>query len=132
MNIEYNIKRIDECIATLQKQRDAFVKLGERLAGIKTPVHFSIAGDMIDIDLPKRGEVVDIIKHLKTGKWRKQISCSAPDKVDYYNDTFFLGVKIRMYQAEPPASCKIVMEDVVIPAQPERIEKRPKLVCKEH
>jgi hypothetical protein len=28
-----------------------------------------------------------------------------------------------------PASCRLVEEDVVIPAQPERIEKRTKIIC---
>ena len=128
MNLKEQIERVDARMVSLQKQRDALLLLEQKLADYPDHLHVSLPDDYIDFDGLKRSDVVKLLTHLRTGKWNKT---PVGDRVNYTNETFLPGVKLRIYAAEPPSGCKIVYEDVVIPAQPARVEKRPKMVCKE-
>jgi hypothetical protein len=60
-------------------------------------------------------------------KWDKNVS--------YGGDTLRFegknldGVEFSISGVKPGENCRIEYADVIIPAQPERIEKRPKIVC---
>lgn len=131
MKIQESLDRIDAQIETLKKQRENVVLLGEKLADYPHEVSISAFGDFIDFDNLNRAQVVSLLTHLKSGKWDKAASGQA-GKIDYVNSTFLKDAKLRIWGAEPPASCKIVEVEVEIPAQPARIEKQKKLVCKNH
>ena len=92
----------------------------------------SMYGAFIDIDRPSRGDVVRLLSALKIGKWNKE---SAPGQtLIYVTDQPVVGRwKVRLWSAEPPGSCKIVEEEVLVPAVniPEHVEKRKRLVCAE-
>ena len=85
--------------------------------------------DYIDFDCLKREQVVEIFKRIG-GTWNKEVAFAREDKINYLQP-LDNGITLRLYHAEPPDSCKLIEEDVVIPAQPERVEKRTRLVCKE-
>lgn len=125
------IKSIDQQIETLTKQRNALLELSAKLEGLDEDIHVSVCNEHIDFDNPTRTQAVKLMTHLKMGKWRKEVGYSA-GKINYIHDGLAPGIKLRMFGAEPPASCRLVEEEVVIPAQPARTEKRMKLVCKEH
>lgn len=131
MTIDSTLERIDAQIETLKRQRENVVLLGEKLADFPHDVNLSVYGEFVDFDNLTRAQVVALITHLKSGKWDKSPS-NQSGKIDYVNAGFLKDAKLRIWAAEPPASCKLVEEDVEIPAQPARIEKRMKLVCKEH
>lgn len=130
MNTTETIKRIDQQIALLTTQRAALVQLGDKLADLNEDVGISVCNEYIDFDGPTRAQVVKLITHLKTGKWNKEPGYSG-DRIHYTNDTFIPGVKLRLCNAKAPASCRLVEEEVIIPARPERKEKRMKLVCRD-
>lgn len=132
MTIQDTLDNIDAQIAKLNKQRESVVLLGAKLADYPHQVSLSVFGDYVDFNSLTRAETVSLITHLKSGKWDKTPSSSVSDKIDYVNSTFLPDAKLRIWGAEPPASCKVVEEDVEIPAQPARIEKRRKLVCRDH
>lgn len=82
--------------------------------------------DGIDINRPTREEAKAIRAKLPKGlKWRKEL-CGDQSTLNY--STVVEGVTIRLWSTPPPPSCKIVYEEILIPARTERI---PKLVCKE-
>jgi hypothetical protein len=83
----------------------------------------------IDFDNPGRSDVVEILKRFG-GEWHKELSFGHPDRIDYTREAE-PGLKIRLYHAEPPPSCVVVTEDVLVPAVPEHTVKRIKLVCAE-
>jgi hypothetical protein len=131
MTIDATLQQIDDHILQLQKQRENVLLLGDKLKDFPHEVSLAVFGEFIDIEHLDRAKVVALISHLKSGKWDKTPSGS-PGKIDYVNTGFLNGAKMRIWAADPPPSCKLVEEQVEIPAQPARIEKRLKLVCKEH
>jgi len=91
----------------------------------------SVCGNTIDFDNPSRLDVEKLLIHLKGGKWDKQPGC-AEAKVNYETREEFLpGFKVRLWSAPPPRTCRIVEEEIEVPAQPARKEIRKRLVCSE-
>jgi hypothetical protein len=131
MNMQDSIDRLDRQIETLQKQRGAMLILRDKLADFPAELQVSTCNECLDFDNLSRADTIRLITHLKTGKWNK-VPSSVSGKIDYRNTTFLPGITLRLWGAEPPASCRLVEEDVEIPAQPARTEKRLKLVCKEY
>lgn len=131
MNTQKTIERIDQQIATLQRQKQAVIALGEKLADYPHEIDISAYGDYVDFNNLNRTETVALITHMKFGKWDKSPS-AYEGKIDYVNQTAIPDVKLRIWGAEPPPSCKLVETEVEIPAQPARMEKRITLQCKEH
>jgi hypothetical protein len=88
----------------------------------------SFYGRFLDIDQPTRQEVEQILKTVRVGKWTK--TSGTDGTIHYESATPVIGdLKIRLWQAEPPGTCRLVEEEVVIPAQPERREIRKVLHC---
>lgn len=83
----------------------------------------SLIGNGIDFDGLSHEKVIEVIK-LFTGKWVKEPAGTRIHYVLKQGD-----FQLRCYAGEPPPNCKIVEVEEVIPAQPERIEKRLKLIC---
>lgn len=131
MTLDTQIKNIDRQITLLRSQREALVLLASKLNTFDEQLSVSTHGDYIDFDNLKRGQVVKLLSHLKSGKWKKEPGYES-GKINYINETFLPDTKLRLYAAEPPASCKLVEEEIEIPAQPARKEKRIRLVCKDH
>lgn len=131
MTINATLEQIESSIKRLERQRESVLLLGEKLKDFPHEVSLTVFAEFVDFDNLNRAQVVALITHLKSGKWNKSPS-GTPGKIDYVNETFLPGAKLRIWSAEPPASCKLVEEEVEIPAVPARIEKRMKLVCKEH
>lgn len=67
-----------------------------------------------------------IISAVSAGRWAKNINASYPDTIDY--QTIIDGVNIHIYGTEPPPSCRIVLEEIDVPAH--KATKRT-LVCSE-
>lgn len=84
-------------------------------------------GAQIDFDNLSHEKVIEVIRAIG-GKWEKTPSVSATDRIDY--KTTKNGITIRCYQGEPPPNCHIEEVLETIPAQPERVVTRKKLVCK--
>lgn len=82
----------------------------------------------IDFNYPTRPDVELLLKHLQAGRWIKEKSGN--DKLNYITEhPMVAGLKIRLWTADPPGTCRMVEERVFIPAQPERIEIRQVLHC---
>lgn len=71
--------------------------------------------------------ILKVMAVFSAGKWTKEPIGFA--KINYITEVD--GVVVRCWMGEPPPSCKLVEYEETIPAQPERIEKRFKMVCKE-
>lgn len=85
-----------------------------------------IYGNFIDFNNPSRDDVRVILSRLSGGKWEKNVNMSG-NSIDYVSEKEFApGMKFRLWSAEPPPSCKMVSEEVAVPA---RIENRWKMVC---
>lgn len=115
--IEREIERKQHEIQRLEDLLVTFPALGD------LTVDVSFCGSYLDFDHLSHEDVIKVIKAVG-GKWNKE-PCDG--KINY--STTIEGMRLRCWQGEPPPSCRIVEEEVVIPAQPERREMRRKLVC---
>lgn len=133
-NIQELHKDLDSQQKLLDKKHKALQELEPKLASFPKDLSLSFGGygewSTIDFDYPGRAEVIELVTFLKAGKWDKEPSASG-GKIDYKNHTL-VSMPLRIYAAEPPASCKVVEVDELIPAQPARVVKVKTLVCKEH
>lgn len=109
----------------LDSQREMVEALSEPLSQLDLDAML-YGSTQLDFDGLSHAEVVKVIRAFG-GKWSKTPSDNAT--VDYLATVD--GFTIRCWQGKPPPNCKIVEEDVLIPAQPERMGKIRKLVCKE-
>jgi len=82
-------------------------------------------GDGIDFDNLTHPQTINVIKAFG-GDWEKTPSGSEA-KIDYERQVN--GKRIRVWGGEPPPNCKLVDVIETIPAQPERVVTRKKLVC---
>lgn len=112
------IRQRDE---TAAKCAPVFAMLSE---GLKKRA--SITGDFLDLDHLTREEVSEAMHLLSAGKWKREPS-SIDGHIDY--SATINGVNVRLYAAAPPNSCRMIEVEEIIPAQPEQIVKRRKLVC---
>lgn len=134
-NINELLVELDEKEKLIAKQRQALIELQPKLEGFPKKLNLSLSGYSadsyaIDFDFPGRAETVELITFLKAGKWDKTLS-STEGKIDYINK-HLISMKLRIYAAEPPGSCKIIETEVEIPAQPARKVMRKTLQCTEH
>lgn len=84
----------------------------------------------ICFEAPEREDALAIIKYF-AGKWDKSYD---EDKVSYIRQPVEpTDMLLRISSAPPPASCRIIEEEVEEPGHyvPSRMVKRRKLVCKE-
>ncbi len=75
----------------------------------------------------ERDEVLAVMKAFG-GKWDKSPHYSGQG-IDYTQWLYDYKRRLEISNAKPPASCQVVEEEVEIPAQPARMEKRFKLQC---
>lgn len=83
--------------------------------------------EFIDIDHPNRADVERLLALLRIGKWIKEKFGTTLNYVS--EQPLFGSYRIRFWAADPPGTCRLVEEEVVIPAQPEKREKRIVLHC---
>ena len=95
---------------------------------LEPDIEVSINGFEVKINNPERSVLYNFLKTFG-GDWEKTVNDWDKTKMDYTQkrDLFTLQV----IAVTPPPACQIVEEDVVIPAQPERIEKRKVIKCPE-
>ena len=87
----------------------------------------SLGYNTIDIDNPSRKDVEKLIVLLRAGKWEKY---PVGDKMNYTTvDDYLPGYKLRLYCAAPPGSCRIIEEEVFVPAVPAHYKKKTRIEC---
>ncbi len=126
-HVAIELQKLDTAIERLKYKR-AFLMLHQTAIEQMGLKPCCACDKFIDFDNPTRAQVVDILVAFG-GKWSKALAFDS--STINYEQPIDGGLVLRLYHAEPPPSCQLVEEDVVIPAQPERIEKRTRLVCKE-
>ena len=129
--IEYE-ERYRRRFAEYQTKLDFVLKNWDALvaAGANPDFCDPLSFATLDIDRPARETVMNILKAFP-GKWDKEQTQGVEQPSINYQREVAPGIVLRLWASPPPPTCKLVEEEVVIPAQPERIEKRMKLVCKE-
>lgn len=123
MKIESLIKEMSEKITLYQSRLEWLQKHRETLEVIKTQTDAVFYSGGFDFDSLPHDEIVKVIKVIG-GTWKKE-PCGH-DKINYIG--MLDGVTVRCWAGEPPPSCKIISEEVLIPAQK---VIRQRLVCKE-
>lgn len=121
-NLDNQIGNHQEAIEALRRHKEWFVR-NQHLFTDELPKEPSFCGNIIDFDNCTHPQVIQVIKAFP-GRWTKKPAGDA--KIHYSNK--FDGMTIRCYAGEPPPNCKIVYEEVTIPA---RTERRAKLICQE-
>ena len=87
--------------------------------------------DSTRISLVKCTDRAILMDFLQTfgGNWQKEINYWDKTKINYFQEITireYLKYKIEANGAEPPASCRIVEEEVIVP---EHKEMKKKLIC---
>lgn len=77
-------------------------------------------GYSVDFDWLSHEKVMAVVKAFP-GKWKKELNYGQQDKIDY--SITFDGLEIRCGAGEPPPSCRIIEEEVEVPAT-KRIVRR--------
>lgn len=81
----------------------------------------------IDWDSCDRAQFDQIRRLFPPGlRWQRSVCGANPEHLDY--ETQYKGFRFRCWNAEPPASCKVIWEEVVIP---KHVARKPKIVCGE-
>jgi len=83
-----------------------------------------IYSDYLDFNGLTRQESVDVMLMLKAGKWTKSVNLANPEMIDY--NTEIDGMKVRLWAAAPPDSCRVIEVEEEVPAT--KIVRR-KLIC---
>lgn len=128
------LKNIDNTILELNKSLNwsyyarAFVL--EHLATFDQLPDATCFGTYIDFNSLPHDQVMEVVKAFP-GRWKKE-----PDgngKIHYSitlrnssKVTELIEIVIRCYSGEPPPNCKVIYEDVLVPA---RTERRAKMIC---
>jgi hypothetical protein len=121
--VNWEIQRIDEKIKKYQRIQTFLTLHAEAIDRLGLhPQCF--AADHLDFNNPNREATLAALQ-LFGGNWNKELCHDATinyvQKID--------GFTLRLYGAAPPPSCRLEEFEEIIPAQPERREKRLKLVC---
>lgn len=62
----------------------------------------------------EREDVKTILSTLSAGRWEKQVNTTFHDKINY--TATIDGITIQLFAASPPESCRIIEEEVEVPA----------------
>lgn len=73
----------------------------------------SIVSDSLIIYNQDRSGALAVIRALG-GKWAKTLNRSNPERIDYTQT--INGMEVQMWGAMPPESCRIITEEIEIPA----------------
>lgn len=120
--IERNLEQNEALTAFLATLRPEGIELEKATV--------SVTNGLIDIDNPSRRDVEKCLYFLKGQKWDKTQNAATQGTLNYITrDEFIDGYRVRLWSADPPATCRLVEEEVEVPAQPARKEIRKRLVC---
>lgn len=122
MSTDEILAEMDREAARTERLRAFILANKEKLDALNLPL--SRWQEHIDFDRLKHQDTIKVIQTFP-GKWDKTPSHNG-DRIDY--QTKVEGVILRVWAGEPPPTCRIVEEEVFIPA---RVEKRRKMVCTE-
>ncbi len=111
---------LEEGIALCDKVAIAMLKLPAEVIPNCCILH----GALIIYHQEREG-VLSIISALNAGKWEKNINHSNPTRLDY--KAVVDGVNVEIWNAAPPEGCKIIEEEIEVPAHTEIMRK---LVCR--
>lgn len=110
-------------------QHEAMIqlKIEELLSELPTSIRTKIASykEGIDIDNLEHDEVLIVMRVLAIGRWERKES-GVEGKLDYVGTKD--GIRIRLYAAGPPDSCRVVEEEYDIPASK---GVRRRVICRE-
>lgn len=131
---------IDRCINSTRDALNAQIvrineRLGklERLRGIMRRLPLKLIDKVreyegnMDLDYLTREEALLAIDCLEAGKWTKSANNGVEGTLDY--ETHIDGIRVRLWAAGPPESCRVVDEIQIIPAVPEQRVVRKRLIC---
>lgn len=112
------------------------IRLAEQLLGpieLSEGAEYNFFGSTLWVTTSNRDDVTKLLALAPAGKhWAKDRSTYDPTiPLKYICDVNGVIVEIHVRGDAIPPTCKLQEVDVVIPAQPERIEKRRVLVCPE-
>lgn len=103
--------------AKVDQNRDSeawILRNNQRLIELaKQGIHPVPYGDGMDFDNLSHSEVMAVVKAFP-GKWNKNINGAYSDRIDYTST--FDGSQVRCWSGEPPPSCRIIEEEVPVPA----------------
>jgi hypothetical protein len=83
-----------------------------------------IFGDYLDFNGLSRQETLLVISMLNAGKWTKSVNGCDSETIDYV--ATIDGMKVRLWAAAPPDSCRVIEVEEEVPAT--KIVRR-KLIC---
>jgi len=121
-------KKINDLVESIKSSTDRlawYIKhnLDPRLAGLDYELMY---GGLLDFNQPDRETTLEIIKRFP-GKWQKEESRGMMHYMLVLTEPIFDSIiRLRIFNGKPPPSCKVVVEEVVIP---EHKEKRQRIVC---
>lgn len=130
------LKQIDDQIYALNRQlSQAYymrVFVLEQLTVFDSLPDANLCAEKIDFDRLKHEQVMEVIKSFP-GRWKKE--AREDGRIDYSitlrnssKTTDLCEIVIRCYAGEPPPNCKIVWEEVQVPAC---TVKKAKMICRE-
>lgn len=124
------LKGVAKKIAEAKERHAREIELLEKMGSLIDKLPDDIAdkcnvyGVQIDIDSLTREQAVSVMGILHAGKWTKNINATQPTAIDY--ETTIDSVKVRLWAAGPPNSCRVVEFEEELPAT--KIIRR-RLVC---
>lgn len=127
MNIADQVKVLKVRINDAERQIAALNRIAELLPHIQEAPEAYMGGSL-DFNRLPRARVVEVMQGLSAGKWTREACAAVEGTLDYTNETLFPGVKVRLWAAQPPPSCRIVeceelIPEHVVPAQRKIVKK---------
>ena len=116
------LRKTEEKFDSLLNALDRFPQLND----LSVEISYSYEAESIDFDYLTHEQTIEVIKVLG-GKWTK--SLNGTDTIDY--KTTIEGVNFRIFGGQPPPSCQIIEETVIVPSQytPETTKTIRRLKC---
>lgn len=118
-DLDGQLELIQNRISNLNHMREVLRKLPPQL--LDKAVEYN---GQLDIESLSREESVEVLRVLDAGRWEKSQNAGVPGTLDY--NGIVNGVKVRLWAAGAPDSCRVVEEEEIIPEQ--RVIRR-KLIC---
>ncbi len=114
-----NRDRLNRSLAALDAISEIMMRLPRSLMN-----RLTVFDAGIDFDHLSREDATQVMRHIGGGKWRKNVNTSYAECLDYITE--INGIRVRLWAASPPETCRVVEIEEEIPAQ--KIIRR-KLVC---
>jgi len=123
--IQYRIDQNNAATTRLFNLSQVLSKFPQ-LDDLSIPISFQYDGHSIDFDYLTHDQTIEVIKVLG-GKWTK--SLNGTDTIDY--NTTIDGVNFRIFAGQPPPSCEVIEETVIVPSHytPETTKTIRRLKC---